>query len=1054
MVTRREKIILEIEDRGSGTLAQMAAQMAALDRATQQLARNSRTSADATDRQSQAYQRLNQQLSSHNGLLNQSNQQVNVINQTTTTLGRNTQTLGNEFDRASGRLGLLLDALILIGPAAVPIGAVAVPAMTGLAAQAGIAVAAIGTLAIAFQGVGDTVAALNEAALDPTGDNLAKAGEELAKLSPEARRFAGTISGLRDQMIGLRDAAAGGFFPQITDELTELDPLLERAQTLLYSIGQAAGVEAAGALSSLNSARWFEFFEFLEREAAPTLRDIFSAAGDIAHGFAEMWMAFQPLNRDFGDWLSQQADSFDEWASRLAESDGFESFVEYIRDNGPRVAETMGAIGTAVVDLITAIAPLGGPVLEVIEAVAEAFSALAGSDIGTPLVAAAATMTLLARATRGTQAVMGSQFVGTLRQTGTQVRTLATDLRTLAGTTQQQRQIQTGMVGPLTNVQAAAQRTGQNLRNLARTTVPAGLAMGGLALAASGAASDMGAANTVTFALMGAMGGPFGAAIGAGVGALLDLSAASDAAAEHQANLAQFSEAVRSTLNKQTGAATSATRETVQQRIAAEGMTDAAREQGLTIEDLTSAVMGSEEAVAALQATIDAGTFELYDGFTGENQEQMTAEARAAQDLLDKIQGLRGAYQQSTADQQAIIDATGIAASTFNDAAAAVDRLSTAWAAWNGLLDNFGAVTAYEGAIDSLRDSIAEHGLTLNQDTEAGRANATQLESLAHSTQQWVDTLPPAEKAAGLEHARRELYGLLTDMGATPEVASQWANAIGFSAGMVNAQMQATQTQAALLKEGFDNLPGNVRTIIQTNGFPQTEAEVDALIAKYPELEGSRSTLLVLQSQAAAAGIRSWRDLINSLPRYSYHDVITRYRTEGVAVSRGNTKVYQTAPGGMRFEADGGYISGPGGPRDDAIPAMLSNGEFVVNAAATARHLDLLHQINAQRFADGGYVAPQRQAVDIFGPKPLAFADGGRVAAERSYVGGGSTVVMAAASDRTAADLERFAARVERAVNRLPASIRDTVAPAVQKGASNGIQGRSVSDSNARWTGR
>ena len=28
----------------------------------------------------------------------------------------------------------------------------------------------------------------------------------------------------------------------------------------------------------------------------------------------------------------------------------------------------------------------------------------------------------------------------------------------------------------------------------------------------------------------------------------------------------------------------------------------------------------------------------------------------------------------------------------------------------------------------------------------------------------------------------------------------------------------------------------------------------------------------------------------------------------------------------------GGYADGPGGPKDDAIPAMLSNGEFVMPA--------------------------------------------------------------------------------------------------------------------------
>src|SRR5690606_14179887 len=55
----------------------------------------------------------------------------------------------------------------------------------------------------------------------------------------------------------------------------------------------------------------------------------------------------------------------------------------------------------------------------------------------------------------------------------------------------------------------------------------------------------------------------------------------------------------------------------------------------------------------------------------------------------------------------------------------------------------------------------------------------------------------------------------------------------------------------------------------------------------------------------------------------------------------------------------GGLVRGPGGSRSDSIPARLSNGEFVVNARATSKHLPLLEMINAglDRFiglADGG----------------------------------------------------------------------------------------------------
>ncbi|ADH89369.1 tail tape measure protein TP901 core region [Ancylobacter novellus DSM 506] len=58
--------------------------------------------------------------------------------------------------------------------------------------------------------------------------------------------------------------------------------------------------------------------------------------------------------------------------------------------------------------------------------------------------------------------------------------------------------------------------------------------------------------------------------------------------------------------------------------------------------------------------------------------------------------------------------------------------------------------------------------------------------------------------------------------------------------------------------------------------------------------------------------------------------------------------------------ASGGHVRGPGTGTSDSIPAMLSNGEYVVNAAATARHRALLDAINAgvalPAFASGGIV--------------------------------------------------------------------------------------------------
>ena len=53
--------------------------------------------------------------------------------------------------------------------------------------------------------------------------------------------------------------------------------------------------------------------------------------------------------------------------------------------------------------------------------------------------------------------------------------------------------------------------------------------------------------------------------------------------------------------------------------------------------------------------------------------------------------------------------------------------------------------------------------------------------------------------------------------------------------------------------------------------------------------------------------------------------------------------------------AGGGYISGAGGPTSDMIPAMLSNGEYVVRASAVSSYgKGMLDSINSRKFATGG----------------------------------------------------------------------------------------------------
>ena len=54
-----------------------------------------------------------------------------------------------------------------------------------------------------------------------------------------------------------------------------------------------------------------------------------------------------------------------------------------------------------------------------------------------------------------------------------------------------------------------------------------------------------------------------------------------------------------------------------------------------------------------------------------------------------------------------------------------------------------------------------------------------------------------------------------------------------------------------------------------------------------------------------------------------------------------------SAPSSSSSDKDGGYISGPGGPRTDSIPIHVSNGEFVINAAVVkALGRDFFERLN------------------------------------------------------------------------------------------------------------
>ena len=87
----------------------------------------------------------------------------------------------------------------------------------------------------------------------------------------------------------------------------------------------------------------------------------------------------------------------------------------------------------------------------------------------------------------------------------------------------------------------------------------------------------------------------------------------------------------------------------------------------------------------------------------------------------------------------------------------------------------------------------------------------------------------------------------------------------------------------------------------------------------------------------------------------------------GMAIVGGNPGSFGSNLWG---HASGGYISGPGGPTSDSIPAMLSNGEYVMRASAVKRLG--VGRLDAMNYARGGLVGYAAGGV-------VGYARGGQV---------------------------------------------------------------------------
>jgi tape measure domain-containing protein len=250
--------------------------------------------------------------------------------------------------------------------------------------------------------------------------------------------------------------------------------------------------------------------------------------------------------------------------------------------------------------------------------------------------------------------------------------------------------------------------------------------------------------------------------------------------------------------------------------------------------------------------------------------------------------------------------------------------------------------------------------------------SAAEMEQLLPTMQQAAQAIGP-DAVVRVQAWRNELERtkLVVD-----EMAPLW-NRIGESFGSaLNGMITGAQTWRSALANIFQQVSDaflqqiviqpfqqwiamQARMLALKLGFVQQEQAVEAAASASTVAQKSAETTAVVSMDAAKAGAGAAASQA-SIPYVGPVLAVAAMVAMVAAVMGllGNAKKF----------ASGGLVSGPGTSTSDSIPARLSAGEFVMNAAAVKRvGVDFLHSING--LSNGPRVTGQT----------LAFASGGLV---------------------------------------------------------------------------
>jgi hypothetical protein len=296
--------------------------------------------------------------------------------------------------------------------------------------------------------------------------------------------------------------------------------------------------------------------------------------------------------------------------------------------------------------------------------------------------------------------------------------------------------------------------------------------------------------------------------------------------------------------------------------------------------------------------------------------------------LLNKQTAVTQSDQQFQNLQQTIKQNGASSTATAQSFQAYIAQIGTSVSA---LQKGGASVSSLNGYLQTQIDHITSLGPLNKQEQADLTALKTFQDALANSTHGLTDN-----QLTWIQQAEGHILPDLIHMHADTPVVNADINNLANAIAQTGKQSSVTAADRAQLIKDLEASGVNAKT---------ATGQVDGWITALSKVPKSVSTAISVSASAAGT-------------------ISAAVKSTGT-----NSASIQNIAADLYFGAMGGYITGPGGPTDDMVPAWLSSGEYVIQAASVDKYgKQFLDMVNAQKLAAGG-------TVNLNGPSQFVGSD-------------------------------------------------------------------------------